>query len=286
MTFGRLPLPATLEVFSIDGLTAFRAPAFGAERGVALFVPGFTGSKEDHRFLVALAAEHGWESFSYSQRGQGDSIAPVGVEEYTLEKLAGDAVAVARRIANGRRVHLVGHSLGGLVARAAAIFEPGLFADVTMLCSGPGGQGPEHHQDDAAFVAAHGTLAWWEHNNPQGARDEDEVFVRERAAASSDDNFVGLAAILRDTEDSTDELRATGLPVLIAHGDADDAWPIASQLDMATRLGARYEVIPNAGHLPNIDNPTYTTELLDSFWSSDHPTDHPHDGTTIHSRRT
>ncbi|MDN4642241.1 alpha/beta fold hydrolase [Agreia sp. PsM10] len=267
MTFGGLALPDSLEIFTLDGLTAFRAPARGEERGVALFVPGFTGSKEDHRFLVALAAERGWESFSYSQRGQADSVAPRGIDEYSLRKLADDAVAVADRIARGRRVHLVGHSLGGLVARAAAILRPDVFADLTMLCSGPGGQGPGHHVDDAAFVARHGTLAWWEHNNPLGARNADEVFVRERAAASSDDNFLGMAAILRDTPDSSDELRETGLPVLIAHGDADDAWPIASQHAMALRVGARYEVIPNAGHLPNIDNPNHTTALLDSFWS-------------------
>ena len=267
MTFGGLALPDSLEIFTLDGLTAFRALARDEERGVALFVPGFTGSKEDHRFLVALAAERGWESFSYSQRGQADSIAPRGIDEYSLQKLAEDTVAVAERIARGRPVHLVGHSLGGLVARAAAILRPDVFADLTMLCSGPGGQGPGHHVDDAAFVTRHGTLAWWEHNNPLGATNADEVFVRERAAASSDDNFLAMAAILRKTPDSSDELRETGLPVLVAHGDADDAWPIASQHAMALRLGARYEVIPNAGHLPNIDNPNYTTELLDSFWS-------------------
>lgn len=267
MSFGGLALPTSLEVFTLDGLSAFRALAQGEERGVALFVPGFTGSKEDHRFLVALAAERGWEAFSYSQRGQGDSIAPRGIDEYSLQKLAEDAVTVAERIARGRHVHLVGHSLGGLVARAAAILKPSVFADLTMLCSGPGGQGPEHHVDDAAFVATHGTLAWWEHNNPAGATNADEVFVRERAAASSDDNFVAMAAILRDTPDSSEELRATGLPAMVAHGDADDAWPIASQLAMALRVGARYEIIPNAGHLPNIDNPNHTAELLDSFWS-------------------
>jgi pimeloyl-ACP methyl ester carboxylesterase len=53
----------------------------------------------------------------------------------------------------------------------------------------------------------------------------------------------------------------------VAHGDGDDAWPIASQFAMPRAVGARYEFIPDAGHLPNIDNPGYTTELLDSFWS-------------------
>jgi pimeloyl-ACP methyl ester carboxylesterase len=73
-----------------------------------------------------------------------------------------------------------------------------------------------------------------------------------------------------DLPDSLDVFALNGLTAFrapVPHGDADDAWPIASQLDTARRLGARYEQIPDAGHLPNIDNPSYTTELLDSFWS-------------------
>lgn len=39
---------------------------------------------------------------------------------------------------------------------------------------------------------------------------------------------------------------------------------------MARRLSARYAVIDGAGHLPNLENPTATADLLDSFWSTVH----------------
>ena len=83
----------------------------------------------------------------YSQRGQADSAAPVGIENYRLDDFAADAVDRRRTsIGAGGPVHLVGHSLGGLVARAALLRSPALFTDLTMLCSGPGGRAGSHER--------------------------------------------------------------------------------------------------------------------------------------------
>jgi pimeloyl-ACP methyl ester carboxylesterase len=270
--FGNLSLPPELELFGIPTpagiLTAFRAPAVGRRRGIALFVPGFTGSKEDFRILLPRIAALGWDAVSYSHRGQADSAAPVGIENYDLPHLAADAQLVAEYLgASSEPVHVVGHSLGGLVARAAAIANPALFADVTLLCSGPGGRDGVH-QADAEYATAHGLLALWQRSHPAPSElSERDEFERDRFAASSLDNYLGLTRILHTTPDSTVALAATKLPTLVAHGDADDAWPISAQRQMAERLGAVYRDIPHAGHLPNIDNPDYTAAVLADFWT-------------------
>jgi pimeloyl-ACP methyl ester carboxylesterase len=63
------------------------------------------------------------------------------------------------------------------------------------------------------------------------------------------------------------ELAAVGLPVLVAHGEADDAWLPHVQADMARRLGARHEVILNSIHSPAIENPVRMREVLLDFWA-------------------
>jgi pimeloyl-ACP methyl ester carboxylesterase len=68
--------------------------------------------------------------------------------------------------------------------------------------------------------------------------------------------------------DRVAELAATGVPVLVAHGEADDAWLPSVQADMARRLGARHEVIDGAIHSPAVENPARTVEVLLDFWSS------------------
>jgi len=262
------------ENFVVDSnagpLTAYWIRATGTKKGAAVFVPGFTGSKEDFRLLLPALAALGWDAVAYSQRGQYESAAPVGVEYYTLTELAADAANLALTIfehCGGELIHVVGHSLGGLVARQAVLIRPDLFASLTMLCSGPGGRDGSH-EDDGQFVAAHGPLALWERNNPDGAQTAEQRMLRDRAAASSTDAYLGGVRILQDTVDSTPALAATGVPTLVAHGDADDAWPIAAQRAMATELDADYAVIPAAGHSPNLDNPDFTARTLSDFWTS------------------
>ena len=63
-------------------------------------------------------------------------------------------------------------------------------------------------------------------------------------------------------------LTATRVPVLVAHGEADDAWLPHVQEDMAARLGARHEVILNSIHSPAVENPVRTVEVLLDFWAS------------------
>jgi pimeloyl-ACP methyl ester carboxylesterase len=282
--FSVLPVPPSVEILELDVpvgvLTTLRARPQGAARGTALLVPGFTGSKEDFDLLLPQLAERGWDAWAFSQRGQGDSAAPAGEEHYTLDSFSGDVLHVAALIGEltgHQRTHLVGHSFGGTVARAAAISGGReTFEDLTMLCSGPHGWPGRKAAEEAGLRGAGKQIDLWTLGQPEPARiarrdagrlSPAERFVRERSMRTSVDNLLGAIAILADPADSTPQLAATTLPVLVAHGEFDNAWPQEWQRAMAERLGARYETIAEAGHLPNQENPVATANLLSDFWS-------------------
>ncbi len=274
--FGGLPMRPGSEAFALElpvgRLTALCARPAGDPRGVVLWVPGFTGSKEDAHEILPRLADAGWEAWAYSPRGQADSARPAD-DDYSLDALATDAVAVARIVGGGAPVHVIGHSLGGVVARAAVIRAPGAFASLTMLCSGPKGW-PGRHADTTETVSRSGSIGLWERDNSDKVDASDEAigafeaFFRTRAAATADQNLLQGAEILRSEEDTTDELRATGVPVLVAHGEADDKWPIDWQREMASSLGARYVVIPGGAHSPQAEAPEATLDALTTFYSS------------------
>ena len=98
--------------------------------------------------------------------------------------------------------------------------------------------------------------------------DASREFLSRRFLATSASGLRGMADPMIRVPDRVAELAATGVPVLVAHGVADDAWTPAVQEDMARRLGARHEVIAGAIHSPAIENPPRTCAVLLDFWAS------------------
>jgi pimeloyl-ACP methyl ester carboxylesterase len=72
---------------------------------------------------------------------------------------------------------------------------------------------------------------------------------------------------LTSTADRTEELAASGVPVLVACGANDDAWSPAEQRDMAARLGASFVELAGAGHSPAVDVPEVVASALADFWN-------------------
>jgi pimeloyl-ACP methyl ester carboxylesterase len=250
------------------------------ERGTALLVAGYTGSKEDFAPLLAPLADAGFRVVALDQRGQHESPGPDDVGAYTVADLGGDVVAVARVLGEEcGPIHLVGHSFGGLVARAAVLAAPECFRSLTLLGSGPdrltGRRADllEHLApllDDGGVPRVHEMLEQVAMTDPKALAIPAEtraflsqIFLRHTEAA-----LRGMAEAMTSEPDRVAELAATGVPMLVAHGEADDAWMPHVQADMARRLGARHEVIDNSIHSPAIENPPRTVEVLVDFWSS------------------
>ncbi|MFA7265939.1 MAG: alpha/beta fold hydrolase [Candidatus Nanopelagicales bacterium] len=264
----------------------------GDTRGTILLVPGFTGSKEDFRILMPYFAQLGYCVASYDHRGQFESPGPDALDGYAMADFAADLQAVANQLRThtSRSLHLVGHSFGGLVARAAVIeslthqrpsVAPTPFASLTLMASGRASVPGDLQVVAAQFAALLPDTPLeviWEHkdaldrqNDPNPPDDVLLGFLRHRFVSNNPYSLAAQAQILIEIEDSVDLLAqataAAELPVLVAFGENDDRWPPAEQEAMADSLSARRLLWPGAAHSPNVEQPELCAAGLEAFFA-------------------
>lgn len=243
----------------------------------ALLLPGYTGSKEDFGPILDPLGDAGLLATAIDLPGQLDSPPPEDHAGYAPDVLAQVVRGLARRLGDG--VLLLGHSFGGLVARAAVIAEPALFASLVLLCSGPAQIGGARRASIDALdpvLATAGIPAVYAAMQASALADPRYVppppdvaqFLERRFLSGTPAMLQGIADALRHEPDRVAELAATGVPILVMHGVDDDAWSPERQREMAARLGARYAVIPGAAHSPAVENPDATVSTLLSYWTS------------------
>jgi pimeloyl-ACP methyl ester carboxylesterase len=271
------------------------------ERRPALLIPGFTGSKEDFIPVLQPLASAGRRVVAIDMRGQYQSPSAPEPSGYAPGELGADIIAIAEAIgSDGQGLHLVGHSLGGLVAREAVLAHSAQIISLTLLSSGSGhltGQrasilrgllammteadatDPSSSTTDVggSADAADGRLRatveriFREHLAPQaraeGTPEPVIAFLHERMMKTSPTGLMVMGRYLLTCPDRAAELASLSRPaVLVLYGENDDAWRPAAQEQMARRLGAHRVCIPGAGHSPAVEAPETTASTLTAFW--------------------
>ena len=210
------------------------------------------------------------------QRALGAAVRP----PYRLQDMAQDALGVLDALAIPR-AHVVGLSMGGMIAQRMAIAAPERCATLTSIMSSSGARGlpnlqakvlrvmlakPRGHDTEAVvryyldFFRAVGSPAY---PVPEPAMRE---LILQTIARSYDPagNLRQLAAILADGRRAA-ELARIRCPTLVVHG-ADDPWvPPACAHDTARRIpGARLALIPDMAHdLAPVGHPEIVRRVLD-----------------------
>jgi pimeloyl-ACP methyl ester carboxylesterase len=243
-----------------------------------LLLPGYTGSKEDFGPLLRPLADAGLRVYAIDLPGQFESPGPPDAAAYSTARLATAVREIAAKL--GPRVHLLGHSFGGLVARAAVLAGPGAFASLVLMDSGPSAIGGERRariDELAPLLAESGLAAVYAATQASAASRPDYVpppaplaaFLERRFLAGVPAMLQGMGDALRTEPDRVDELAASGVRTLVLYGVGDDAWAPAVQDAMARRLGARRVAIAGAAHSPAVENPLATAAALVAFWQGD-----------------
>ncbi len=248
------------------------------ERGTALLVPGYTGSKEDFLAILAqLTAAGRRRVIAIDMRGQYQTPGPDDPAAYDPVELGADIASV---VSATETTHLLGHSFGGHVVRAAVLggCTP---ASLTLLSSGPaalpGARAEELHfflnyvdGTPRAGLADKVAEAWRTVLRPQyeraGVQPSILSFLDERMLGSNPVGLATIAGYLLNAEDKTVALAERGIPTFVLYGEDDNAWPTAVQREMAMRLNAERTCIPGAVHSPNVEAPATTAHALTKFW--------------------
>jgi pimeloyl-ACP methyl ester carboxylesterase len=206
----------------------------------------------------------------YDNRDTGRSIGyDPGTATYTIEDIAGDAVAVLDEHRVGR-AHVVGMSMGGVIAQVVALTHPGRVASLTAISTTAVGEEnldlPGPTADYMEHAAAFDDLDWTD------TRALADLIVEDaRHLAGTRHPFDEAAArelVTRDLERATDPSRLANhgrvggdderwkgrvadiaAPLLVIHGAADPLFPHPHGAALAEAVpGATLVTIEGGGH--------------------------------------
>ncbi|KAJ3178378.1 hypothetical protein HK101_010138 [Irineochytrium annulatum] len=98
---------------------------------------GWAGSCENWKFQTDYFGRHGdFQVCIYENRGSGYSSAPS--RDYRMTDMARDAVDLLKHLQWKDNVHVVGVSMGGMIAQELALMEPDRIASLTLASTSAG----------------------------------------------------------------------------------------------------------------------------------------------------
>lgn len=185
---------------------------------------------------------------------------------YTLHDMAADAVGLLDALGIAR-AHLVGRSMGGMVAQLIAARYPDRALSLTAIMSSTGNPAlpppmpavmallirpaPDPEDDEAGFLAHSLALARAIAGpaHPFDARAHREQTLAELRRAHNPNGFGRQIAAIAATGDLRPDLKAVAVPTLVIHGADDPLVPPACGRDIARNIpGARLMIVDGMGH--------------------------------------
>ena len=194
----------------------------------------------------------------FDNRGTGKTDVPPG--PYTTAEMADDAASLLRALGISR-AHVLGVSLGGMIAQEVALRYPDLVDGLVLGCTGPGGELSVRPSPEAmaAFALAKGQDREAELRRMlpflytdaciRERPGEIEGFIRRRLdhPTPPEGYLAQLSAAV--THDASSRLEKVRARTLVIAGDADRLVNWENSVRLAGRIpGAKLVVLPGAPH--------------------------------------
>ncbi|PZG03028.1 alpha/beta hydrolase [Nonomuraea aridisoli] len=234
--------------------------------------------------LCRLLVEQGHHVVRFDNRDAGlsthlhDAGVPARGEPapYLLDDMADDAAGLMDAL-GWSAAHVVGASMGGMIAQTLAIRHPERVLSLTSIMSTPGpGVAPpteaamgallSRPPSDRDGVMDQAVVTWSVIGSP--GYELDRELIRARAGLAYDRCFdpAGTArqlAAINASGDRTEALAAVRVPALVLHGEEDPLIPVAGGRATAAAVpGSRLVTYPGMGHdLPRALWPDIVAEI-------------------------
>jgi pimeloyl-ACP methyl ester carboxylesterase len=267
--------------FTFDGV-AVEYRDEGEGEPAVVFVHGFPFDSSMWEPQIPVARAAGRRAVAPDLPGFGRSAVPDDRAEYSIDRYADLVAALIAELRLGPVV-LVGLSMGGYIALAVARRHPAVLAGLVLADTRPDPDTPEGRQnrsDQQAKVEEAGDVAALvgplldrilSESSPRHA--EVRSFLTAMMRATAPAGWIGALEAMKHRRDQTDLLPGIAAPTLVLLGESDALVPVEVAEAMAKALpAARLEVIPNAGHVANLENPDAVNEILAEFLAATAPT--------------
>jgi 3-oxoadipate enol-lactonase len=275
-----------MRIRTVDlGTVSLEVAEAGAGGRPVMLVHGFTADKDEVGQVLGPLADRGWHAVAPDLRGHGRSDHPTDPAAYGFEIMAADVVALADAL-GWDRFALVGHSMGGGVAQFVALDHPGRLTGLVLASTFHGpvkGISMELVELGRWVVRESGMAGLAQALAARRADDPESIAAVERLQearpgyleqsrlrleATSPDMWMAMAPRFVDQADRLGRLAGLHVPTAVVVGELD-----ATMLDDSRRLaeaipGAQLTVIPDAGHVPQLENPEAWEKALVGFLES------------------
>lgn len=257
-----------------------------------LCLHGGPGASSDYFEPLEVLAETGRQVVVYDQQGGGNSDVPEDPSIHTIPRFIGE-VDVIRRALDLEKVHILGHSWGGMLAMEYALTQPAGLA--SLILANTGASAPQWAVETRRLVAGlppeirqavskHEAARTFDSEEYQEAQREfsrrhlsRRIEPRPDCLRRMNEKFglrvynhmwgpseFYITGTLKDW-DITDRLPEIHVPTLIISGRYDEATPAIAETLQRGIPGSEWVLFEKSGHFPQLEETERYLEVLKKF---------------------
>ena len=245
-----------------------------------LFLHEYAG---DHRSWVGQVAElrDDFRCITYDARGYLPSDVPTDPSSYSWQRAVADAIAVLDAL-DIRSAHLVGLSMGAYTALQLGLHHPDRVLSIMAVSAGSGSDPAlrDAYLEETRFVAdqlrTNGAeavgRAMGEGPSRVQLKFHNESAWHEMVEQFGEHSAEGLALTIIEIQgrrpslhDIIDHFASLTAPLLVLNGDEDAQCLSTGLLLKQVAPACGMQVLPNSGHVPNLENPAQFNDIVRRF---------------------